>query len=272
MNISQLFKNLTFSSIRKNSVIIGIALFVALSGYLAYNYYSTQKELSEYKGNTDLRTLKENKEILENIKKQVLVPENEEPRIGVVKDAFRLRGQAFFARVENGDKVIIYDTDQLAVLYRPSTKKIIEVAQVKISDFDAAQNQLADTNQSTSPNYVLGDSEKRADDSKADEGAEEPARVAVYNGTTITGLAGKLSTYLKKELGDGAITTPKIENANGTYENTIIIDVTGKYSETFSKVKSLLSAEVSEKPSDVELPDVDFVIIAGKNIDVSIIK
>ncbi len=56
---------------------------------------------------------------------------SEAPTIASISDASKLRSQAFFAKAQNGDKVLIFNAAQKAVLYRPSTNKIIEVALYK---------------------------------------------------------------------------------------------------------------------------------------------
>lgn len=56
---------------------------------------------------------------------------SETPTIASISDASKLREQPFFAKAQNGDKVLIFNAAQKAVLYRPSTNKIIEVALYK---------------------------------------------------------------------------------------------------------------------------------------------
>jgi len=53
---------------------------------------------------------------------------NEEPTVATVSDVSKLSDQQFFAKAQNGDKVIIFPKAQKAILYRPSTNKIIEIA------------------------------------------------------------------------------------------------------------------------------------------------
>lgn len=52
----------------------------------------------------------------------------ETPTVATVSDASKLAGQEFFAHALNGDKVIIFPIAKKAILYRPATNKIIEVA------------------------------------------------------------------------------------------------------------------------------------------------
>lgn len=75
---------------------------------------------------------------------------DEDPTVATVTDASKLKEQAFFSKAENGDRVLIFAQARRAVLYRPSTKKIIEVAPINIgnnsqqaagSDQQASQDQ-----------------------------------------------------------------------------------------------------------------------------------
>lgn len=55
---------------------------------------------------------------------------NETPTLATVSDVEKVKDQTFFKNAQNGDKVLLYSTAGKAILYRPSTKKVIEVAQI----------------------------------------------------------------------------------------------------------------------------------------------
>ena len=75
----------------------------------------------------------ENAKIIDMVGKLVLLPEDETPTIATVTDPAKLKAeQAFFARAEDGDKVLIYTRALKAIMYRPRTNKIIEVAPLVI--------------------------------------------------------------------------------------------------------------------------------------------
>ena len=60
------------------------------------------------------------------------LPAGETPTLATVSDASKVRSQAFFKDAQNGDKVLLYSKAGEAILYRPSTKKIISVAPVNL--------------------------------------------------------------------------------------------------------------------------------------------
>lgn len=55
------------------------------------------------------------------------LPAGEQPTLATVADQEKLKGQDFFSHAQNGDKLLIYPKAKKAILYRPSTGKIIEV-------------------------------------------------------------------------------------------------------------------------------------------------
>ncbi|PIR80160.1 MAG: hypothetical protein COU25_01495, partial [Candidatus Levybacteria bacterium CG10_big_fil_rev_8_21_14_0_10_35_13] len=55
------------------------------------------------------------------------------PTIATITDKSQLSTQPFFNNAVDGDKVLVYANAKKAILYRPSTDKIIEVAPVNIT-------------------------------------------------------------------------------------------------------------------------------------------
>ena len=61
------------------------------------------------------------------------LPEGETPTVATISDKEKLTGQPFFKSPENGDILFAYTTAMKAILYRPSTNKIINVAPITIN-------------------------------------------------------------------------------------------------------------------------------------------
>ena len=74
--------------------------------------------------NTELQT------VVAKVGKLVVLPEGEQPTLATVADPEQLKGQPFFARAKKGDKVLVYNKAQKAILYDPVLNKIIEVAPI----------------------------------------------------------------------------------------------------------------------------------------------
>lgn len=58
----------------------------------------------------------------------MVVPDDSNPVLATVSDKDKLKGQPFFEDAENGDEVIIFPASMKAVLYRPATHKIVDIA------------------------------------------------------------------------------------------------------------------------------------------------
>jgi uncharacterized protein HemX len=79
-------------------------------------------------------TLNEATELNNEVGKLIQLPTDEVPTVATVIDAAKVKSQAFFANAQNGDKLLLYSKSGKAILYRPSTKKIIEVAPINLGN------------------------------------------------------------------------------------------------------------------------------------------
>lgn len=61
---------------------------------------------------------------------RLMVLPDEAPTVALVSDLEKLQGQAFFARAQKGDVVLMYPKAQKAILYSPTLDKILEVAPI----------------------------------------------------------------------------------------------------------------------------------------------
>ncbi len=116
--------------LRQKKLILVLVILLVLAGIGGYYFLQYQKTQKLLQDPTKAAVL-ENQALMERIGKLIELP-SEEPRIATVSDKTKLIGQSFFAKAENGDKVLIYTLSKKAILYRPSTNKIIEVSSVNI--------------------------------------------------------------------------------------------------------------------------------------------
>lgn len=114
-------------------------LIVASMGVAAYYYNQYQKTQVLLK-DPGKATQEENKALVAKLSQMMELPA-EAPTVATVIDKTKLTSQPFFARAENQDKVLIYTQSRKAILYRPSTNKIIEVAPITIGNGDQQNNQ-----------------------------------------------------------------------------------------------------------------------------------
>lgn len=122
---------------KKKMILIGISvvvfIIICLIAFFTVRYQNAQKEI-ERLTNPQEAVKEEKKQLQDRVGKLVALPEGETPTIATVSDVNKLKSQAFFAKAENGDKVLIYTQAKKAVLYRPSINKVIEVAPVNLGD------------------------------------------------------------------------------------------------------------------------------------------
>lgn len=79
----------------------------------------------------------EDKQLIAAVGRLIEVPIDESPTVATVVDAEKVKTQAFFINAQNGDKVLLYTKASKAIIYRPSTNKIIEVAPVNLGNTQA---------------------------------------------------------------------------------------------------------------------------------------
>ena len=135
---------------KKNILIGSVALVVLIIsgsfGFLYYKYTSAQAEASRLRELANAGTTEEVDSLVTIVGKLMELPSGENPTVATIKDKEKLTDQPFFARAENGDRVLIYAQAKKAILYRPDTNKIIEVSVINIG-----QNQTSATPSAVNP-------------------------------------------------------------------------------------------------------------------------
>ena len=131
-------------------------IIVGLAGATAYYY----KQYKKIKDNPQVVSQEEVQFVVSELGKFMELPDGT-PSLATIQDKEKLKDQNFFRKAENGDKVLIYADAKQAILYRPSAKKIIEVAPLILdngnnnnssanSSEGASQDQNSGLNQETS--------------------------------------------------------------------------------------------------------------------------
>lgn len=88
-------------------------------------------------------------DVVDQVKDIMIISEDEFPQMATIDNAVDLaKTQAFFANVQNGDKVLIFVKDQKAIIYRPSTGKIVNVGPVVPDGNQGSQVQSQSQSQS----------------------------------------------------------------------------------------------------------------------------
>lgn len=187
------------------------------------------------------------------------LPQGEAPVLATVSDKGKLGSQAFFVKAENGDKILIYNKAGQAILYRPSSGKIINVAQATLGN----QNEQA-TQQAIVPQEEMASGQPAEQQVAGEEAVSDQQNrvVALYNGTNKKGITQAFEEFLTKTFSQTEVVA-KETAARQDYEKTLIIDVSGKQSALAQEMATNLSAEVQTLPEGEAAPDADILIILG---------
>lgn len=127
---------------KKTITIVLVAIVVLVIALLSVKYVQTRNELNKAR-DPQSAAQADAENIVKEVGKYMDLPLNEKPTTATVTDKEKLQEQPIFKRAENGDKVLIYSEAQRAMVYRPSSKKVIEYAPVNL----AAGEQKAGTQQ-----------------------------------------------------------------------------------------------------------------------------
>lgn len=212
-----------------------LLMTVGSTVYFYTQYQHTKAQLEK----TPQGTQEEAKRMVEKIGQLILLPQGEEPTMATVADTEKLTNQPFFTAAQNGDKVLVYAQAKKAILYRPSTHMIVDVASINVS----------------SPSAI-----------SPPESPPSPVRIVLYNGTPTTGLTRTYETTLKEKVPAHVIVDR--DNAKiRTYEDSMLIDLTGSQSARATELAALLEMEVGSLPAGETKPEgADFLLILGKDI------
>lgn len=111
-------------------ILIVVIVLVGV-GFFVQNYLHTKNELKKL-SDTKTAAQASDQQLVSEVSKYVVLPENETPTVATVNDVNKLKDQVFFQNAQNGDKVLIFSQAKTAVLYRPSAKKIVEYAPINV--------------------------------------------------------------------------------------------------------------------------------------------
>jgi hypothetical protein len=116
-------------------LVIVILILGVSTGVLAWKYHQAQQQIAHL-SNPQVAADLEVARVVNEVGALVSLP-HETPSLATVTDPSRLQDQPFFATAMKGDKVLIFPNAKRAVLYRPSTNKVIESAPVNLNTGDS---------------------------------------------------------------------------------------------------------------------------------------
>lgn len=213
-------------------------ILVAVGGILTVIAVRTNPALLSRFVDTRPEAQKEMERLVKEIGTLIDLPTDENPTVATVSDASKLSSQSFFAKGQNGDKVLFYTKAKKIILYRPETKKIIEVAPLTV------------------------DATKAAATPKSTPSPAPGVRVALRNGTTTAGLttlaAKKIATV------SGVVVTDRSNAAASTYTKNILVSPNRANSNVATQLAALLDASIEPLPAGESLVDADILVILAR--------
>lgn len=114
----------------KKILVIILLLLVFGGGYTSYYFYKKSKIVNNIDATTE--AVKETQRLVGELGKIMELPTEETPTIATISDKDKLKDQPFFAQAQNGDVLFAYTSSMRAILYRPSTNKIVNIAPINI--------------------------------------------------------------------------------------------------------------------------------------------
>jgi hypothetical protein len=218
-------------------IVILVVVVVGAAGYFFYQYQNTQKALKSTGALPETAV----GDLINEVGSKYLLPEGEEPTIATVSDIDALSGQEFFSKAKNGDRVLIYTESKLAILYRPTDKKIINIAPVNINEDLEVQEEVAGAT------------------------TETKGTIAIYNGTNVTGLTADAQKAIESIFPNVEITDRTNASSRG-YEKTIIVPINPDQKALATSLSQILGAVVEEEvPQGEDTPDADILIVLGSD-------
>ncbi|MBI5621187.1 LytR C-terminal domain-containing protein [Candidatus Gottesmanbacteria bacterium] len=228
---------------RYTLLIVGVALIVFTALAPSYYFYTKYQQSQKLLRNPAEAAAEEARALIAQVGRVIDLPTGEAPTLATVSDKQKLSSQPFFAKSENGDKVLIFQQSKKAILYRPSLGKVIEVSTLNFTNEDIGTKAAS---QSAVPGNTIA--------------------VALYNGTTTVGLTAgaekKLTT--DSELGAKISITVKENAVKKDYTKTIVVVLTSVFGEEAQKIAKLLGGTVSALPEGEARPNADIAVIIGK--------
>ncbi len=215
-----------------------LAITICSAGY----FYIQYRQLNQSQADD----AKELAQVVKQVGQLMDLPEEETPVLATVTDKEKVKTQTFFARSENGDKVLIYTKFGRAILYRPSANKIVDVTLINATETTSPPTNTF-ANPIVSPTTVV------------------TTKVILLNGTTTTGLAGTSERKLLPAVANLEII--KKANANQqNYTSTQVIPITANATQKATEIASFYKVSVlPQLPEGETTSDADVVVILGKD-------
>lgn len=207
----------TKKTLDKSKIILTflVVILLIISSVLFWQYQKTTGQ-----GNNELES------IMSKLDLMIDLPD-ESPTLATVSDKNKLPDEPFYKKAENGDKVLIFNNASKAILYRPSSGKILEFVTVSIGITPSPENQVTPSQKEATISPVI--------------------KLAIFNATQISGLTKTIENEINNNL-DIDFTVVKRGDTQDEYKKTLVVDINGKFPSQTREIAKLLNGEVGKYP------------------------
>lgn len=231
---------------------IVIVALVGAGGWWAFNSQSSD-DLANLSANAGEKlTDSQVQAVVSRVSKFMVVPSDEKPSVVVLRGTAELAAQQpFYRDAKDGDVLIVYSSR--AIIYDAKANKLVSVSPIQQNTATPVPTAVASGSAQLTPTPSTSTAPV----------APEKSTIEVRNGTSTSGLAGKLASDLKK---NSWVTSTKTGDAKGTYTATVLVDMTGgKKPGAAAALETTLGVKVTTTLPKGEVTSTsDFLVIIGK--------
>lgn len=218
---------------KKMLLLLMVSLFIVVMMFMGFMYFLSLPKSSTASSNSQLSGLSpDHQKIIETVSRSIDVPSDEVPSMATIDDLSSLQNQAVFRKAQVGDIAILYSKAEKAIIYRPSTGKIITAVDIKLG--------------SGSPTPSVA----------------KTYTVTLRNGTTRVGLTNTYEQFLSTKTPNLKV-TEKENAANKNYEKTMLVSAESLVPPVSSELSDSLGIVTSLLPEDESPFTTDVLIIVG---------
>lgn len=229
------------------TLIVGCLAGLLLAGYLFYQF--SRPYLFNSAATKTVLNKEEMKNLVEEIGKIAKLPQREDPSVATVTDINKLKDQPVFADSKNGDRVLLYTNAQKVVIYDPISRKIVNIAPLT-AGARAVSNTIVPSSVPTATPAAS---------------VQNQAKIVLRNGTSVTGLASKIETDIKKVFPKANIVS-KDNALKENYEKTIVVILNDSANDAAINLAKALNGSIAALPQGESRPgEADILVIIGKD-------
>jgi hypothetical protein len=120
-----------------------IVVLLAAVGFLSWKYQQLSKNSTNEAKETSSR-------VIDKVAQLFIVPAGEEPTVAVIQDKEKLGNKEFFKNAQNGDYLLIYQKEKVAIVFREKDNKLVTVGPISIDNQQQGETAGAQTEEETS--------------------------------------------------------------------------------------------------------------------------